>query len=90
MSSLADFIFVHNGSLNVSVAVPSGCAAKLCSYGARGSLCLERLSALPDGRLPYRMKRPSHSGERHLVLSPLACLRRLAALSIDNSLPPAA
>jgi len=28
-SSLADFIFVHSGSLNVSVAVPSGCEAKV-------------------------------------------------------------
>src|SRR5215467_998986 len=29
MSSLADFIFEHSGSLNVSVAVPSGWAAKV-------------------------------------------------------------
>jgi len=53
---------------------------RLCSYGARGPLCLERLSELPDGRLAYRMKRPSLSGQTHLVLSPLAFLRRLAAL----------
>jgi hypothetical protein len=31
----------------------------LCNYGARGPLSLERLSALPDGRLAYRMKRAS-------------------------------
>jgi len=53
---------------------------RLCNYGARGPLSLERLSALPDGRLTYRMKRPSPTGETHLVLRPVACLRRLAAL----------
>ncbi|MHB8878892.1 MAG: transposase [Myxococcaceae bacterium] len=36
---------------------------RLCGYGARGPLCLERLSRLPDGRLAYRMKRPSASGQ---------------------------
>jgi hypothetical protein len=51
-----------------------------CNYGARGPLSLERLSALPDGRLAYRMKRPSPTGETHLVLPPVAFLRRLAAL----------
>lgn len=53
---------------------------RLCSYGARGPLSLERLSELPDGRLAYRMKRPSPTGAQHLILSPLAFLRRLAAL----------
>ena len=53
---------------------------RLCNDGARGPLSLERLSALPDGRLAYRMKRPSPSGQTHLVLSPLTFLRRLAAL----------
>ena len=52
---------------------------RLCSYGARGPLSLERLSELPDGRLAYRMKRPSPTGAQHLILSPLAFLRRLAA-----------
>jgi hypothetical protein len=40
----------------------------------------ERLSALPDGRLAYRMKRASLTGETHLVLPPVAFLRRVAAL----------
>ncbi len=53
---------------------------RLCNYGARGPLSLERLSALPDGRLAYRMKRPSPTGQTHLVLSPVAFLRRVAAL----------
>ncbi|HVP62059.1 MAG TPA: transposase, partial [Myxococcaceae bacterium] len=46
----------------------------------RGPLSLERLSALPDGRLAYRMKRPSPTGQTHLVMAPVAFLRRLAAL----------
>jgi hypothetical protein len=45
-------------------------------HGARGPLSLERLSALPDGRFAYRMKRPSPSGQTHLVLPPVAFLRR--------------
>jgi hypothetical protein len=53
---------------------------RLCNYGARGPLSLERLSALPDGRLAYRMKRPSPTGQTHLVLAPVTFLRRLAAL----------
>ncbi len=44
------------------------------------ALSLERLSALPDGRLAYRMKRPSATGQTHLVFPPVALLRRLAAL----------
>jgi hypothetical protein len=48
--------------------------------GARGPLSLERLSALPDGPLAYRMKRPSPSGQTHLVLPPVAFLRRVAVL----------
>ncbi|HUM12409.1 MAG TPA: transposase [Myxococcaceae bacterium] len=54
--------------------------AHACNYGARGPLSLERLSALPDGRLAYRMKRPSPTVQTHLVMAPVAFLRRLAAL----------
>jgi hypothetical protein len=46
----------------------------------RGPLSLERLSALADGRLAYRMKRPSPTGQTHLVMAPVAFLRRPAAL----------
>jgi hypothetical protein len=53
---------------------------RLASDGARGPLSLERLSLLPDGRVAYRMKRPSADGATELVLSPVAFLRRLAAL----------
>ena len=49
---------------------------RLCNYGARGPLSLERLSALPDGRLAYRMKRLSPAGQTHLLLSPDCSLVR--------------
>ncbi len=48
---------------------------QLCNYGAHGPVSLERLSALPDGRLAYRLKRASPTGETHLVLAPVAFLR---------------
>ena len=54
--------------------------ARLCRYGARGPLALERLSRLEDGRLSYRLKRPAPDGSTHLVLTPLELLRLLAAL----------
>ncbi|MFN0063133.1 MAG: transposase, partial [Myxococcaceae bacterium] len=54
--------------------------ARLAKYGARGPFSLERLSQLPNGDLAYRMKRPQASGAHVLVLSPLALLRKLAAL----------
>ena len=53
---------------------------RLCGYGARGPLSLERLSLLPDGRLAYRMKRPAAGGQQVLVLTPVEFLRRVAAL----------
>lgn len=53
---------------------------RLANYGARGPLSLERLSQLPDGRLAYRMKRPSASGATSLEFTPVGFLRRVAAL----------
>ena len=45
-----------------------------------GPLSLERLSQLTDGRLSYRMKRPSASGATSLEFTPVEFLRRVAAL----------
>jgi hypothetical protein len=53
---------------------------QLCLYGARGAISLERLEQRQDGRLAYRMRRPAPDGSTHLVLTPIALLRRLAAL----------
>jgi hypothetical protein len=54
--------------------------AHLCGYGARSPFSQERLSALPDGRLAYRLKRPLGDGRQMLVLQPTELLRRLATL----------
>jgi Putative transposase len=53
---------------------------RLCRYGARGALALERLSRMEDGRLAYRMKRPLPDGTTHLFFTGLQLLRRLASL----------
>ena len=54
--------------------------AHLCGYGARPPLTQERLSALPDGKLAYRMKRRLGDCRDVLILEPRELLRRLATL----------
>ena len=54
--------------------------AHLCGYGARPPLSQDRLSALPDGRLSLRLKRPLADGREALILEPRELLRRLATL----------
>jgi hypothetical protein len=54
--------------------------AHLCGYGARPPFSQERLSALPDGRLAYRLKRPLGDGRQAVMLQPTEFLRRLATL----------
>ncbi|MCY1074311.1 transposase [Archangium lansingense] len=53
---------------------------RLCRYGARGALALERLSRAEDGRIAYRMKRPLPDGTTHLLFTGLELLRRVASL----------
>jgi hypothetical protein len=53
---------------------------RLCRYGLRPPLALERLAFAEDGRVRYRMKRTFSDGTRELVLVPTELLRRLAAL----------
>ncbi|HZH16972.1 MAG TPA: transposase [Archangium sp.] len=53
---------------------------RLCRYGARGALALERLSRAEDGRIAYRMKRPLPDGTTRLFFTGLELLRRLASL----------
>ena len=52
---------------------------KLCRYAVRPPFALHRLSAAPDGRLVYRMKRP-RGGSLFLVLTPDELLSRIATL----------
>ncbi|WP_375758750.1 transposase [Corallococcus exercitus] len=53
---------------------------RLCRYGARGALALERLSRAQDGRIAWRMKRPLPDGTTHLLFTGLELLRRVASL----------
>jgi hypothetical protein len=53
---------------------------RLCRYGARGALALERLSRAEDDRIAYRVKRPLPDGTTHLFFTELELLRRLACL----------
>ncbi len=52
---------------------------RLCRYAVRPPFALHRLSQGPDGRLPYKMKRP-RSGSLFLLLTPDQLLARIATL----------
>ena len=53
---------------------------RLCRYGLRSPLSLERLSFDPDDQVRYRLRKPWIDGRTEIVLEPIAFLRRLAAL----------
>ena len=53
---------------------------RLLCYGARGPLSLDRLGALPDGRLTYKLRHPLAGGRSMLVLTPTEFLWKLAVL----------
>jgi hypothetical protein len=55
---------------------------RLCRYGARGPLVLERLSRREDGKLEYRLKKPLPGGATTLVLTPRQLLERLCAVMV--------
>ncbi|WP_407692917.1 transposase [Pyxidicoccus xibeiensis] len=52
---------------------------RLCRYGARGALAMERFEEAEDGRIAYRMKRPMPDGTTHLLFTGLELLRRVAS-----------
>ena len=53
---------------------------RLCRYGLRSPLSLERLSTDPNGQVRYQLSKPWFDGRTEIVLDPVAFLRRLAAL----------
>jgi hypothetical protein len=53
---------------------------RLCRYGLRSPLSLERLALDPDGKVRYQLRKPWIDGRTEIVLDPIAFLRRLAAL----------
>jgi hypothetical protein len=56
---------------------------RLCRYGARPAFAHERLAWTAEGQIVYRLKRPWPDGRTHLVLPPVAFLRRLC-----GTIPP--
>jgi putative transposase/transposase-like zinc-binding protein len=53
---------------------------RLCRYMGRPPVATRRLSALPDGRLLYRLKRRWRDGTTHVIFEPLEMMEKLAAL----------
>ena len=53
---------------------------RLCRYGARPAFAQDRLAWMDDGRISYKLKRPWPDGRTHLVLEPVAFLRRLVGI----------
>ncbi|MGD0529759.1 MAG: transposase, partial [Polyangiaceae bacterium] len=53
---------------------------RLCRYGARPPLSLERLRRLPGGRVAYRLKYVSRGRGKHRVMTAMEFMARLAAI----------
>lgn len=73
----------HGGRLHAKVAVDGHDRTgleRLCRYITRPAIASERLSIDSDGRVVYRLRRPSSDGTSAIVFEPLAFLERLAAL----------
>jgi hypothetical protein len=70
-------------SLHADVAVPAhdrNRLERLCRYVARPPIALDRLEAMPDGRLAYRLKTRWRDGTTHVVMERHELLERLAPL----------
>jgi len=70
-------------SLHADVAVPARDRKRLerlCRYVARPPIGIERLEALPDGRLAYRLKTRWRDGTTHILMERHELLERLAPL----------
>jgi hypothetical protein len=70
-------------SLHADVAVPGSDRRRLerlCRYVARPPLAMDRLEAMADGRLAYRLKTRWRDGTTHVVMERHELLQRLAPL----------
>jgi hypothetical protein len=54
---------------------------RLCRYAGRPAVATERLSALPDGRLLYALKRPWRDGTTAVIFERQDFLAKLAVLT---------
>jgi hypothetical protein len=54
---------------------------RLCRYAGRPAVSTERLTALPDGRLLYRLKRPWRDGTSAIVFERQDFIAKLAVLT---------
>ena len=53
---------------------------RLLRYGARPPFSHRRLTWTPSGKVAYQLRRPWYTGQTHVVLPPVAFLRRLSLL----------
>ena len=70
-------------SLHADVAVPARDRKRLerlCRYVARPPIAIDRLEALPDGRLAHRLKTRWRDGTTHVLMERRELLERLAPL----------
>jgi hypothetical protein len=77
-TALIDGFSLH---ADVEVAADDRAALeRLLRYGARPPFSHRRFAWTPSGKVSYRLRRPWYTGQTHLVLEPVALLRRLALL----------
>jgi hypothetical protein len=78
------FIAEHEGfNLHAGVHIAAGDdmgRERLCRYGLRPPISLERLRRLRDGRIALRVKYASAGRAKHRVMTPLELLARLSAI----------
>ena len=79
----ADAAYVGGVSLHITKPIAPGKREgleRVLRYGGRPPFSSTRLSQTASGKVCYQLRRPSHTGQTHVVLEPVAFLRRLAAL----------
>ena len=72
---------VYNVHAGVRVALDGREAVERpCRYVLRPAVSAARFSVLDDGRIAYQVKYPRSPKATHLVMTPMECMARLAAL----------
>jgi hypothetical protein len=78
------FAAAHEGfDLHAGVRIAAGDdlgRERLCRYGARPALALDRLRRLPDGRIAYRVKYARAGAAKHRIMTAIELLARLCAI----------